>query len=270
MAVCVIIPMYNFNEMTKRCIDFVIQNSGIDNEYSYGYHIVVVDDGSDIPFDDDRVEVIRNDVNKGFTASVNTAINEYLTEFKYFMILNNDTEPEPGFLRELVNVMEKDKDIAIASSVRKVPQNGEGSYELGGIDWIRGHTLLSWNKETEVKQYEWVPFCSVIIRKCVISEIGLLDKRMINYCSDNDYCSRVTMAGYKIVVVPDSEVKHYRGVTIIENKDKLKLENDQKIFLEKLSGLQWQTLLDKLPLDIEQNIWGQVSFETYKKSLQKV
>ncbi len=258
---CVIIPMYNFNGMTEACVKLVKQNAGVD------CNIIVIDDGSDHPFADLSVCVMRNYVNEGFTHAVNQGIIECNNNYDYIMILNNDTEPEPDFLKNLVNYMDANPDVAIASSTRKVPKNGDGSYELGGMDWLRGHSKLAWQKEAEPQECEWVPFCSVLIRSSVIRELGLLNKQMKNYCSDNEFCARVRMAGYKIVVVPSSEVVHHRGVTIIENEKKLNLGNDQKIFLEKLSGLQWQTLLNKLPLDIERNIWGRIDFETYNKSV---
>jgi len=261
MKTCIIIPMYNFNGMTTECINFVKKNSGID------CNILVVDDGSEHKFEDNRVDIYRHETNLGFTRSVNDAISLCGNAYEYIMLLNNDTEPCENFLKNLVDVMDKDKDIAIASSVRRVPKNGEGSYELEGADWIRGHLKLGWQKGNGVDFVTWVPFCSVILRTNIIHELGLLDKRMKNYCSDNDYCARAIQAGYKVALVHDSEVLHHRGTTILSNKEKLgtSLGEDQKIFLEKLSGFSWQTLLTKMPLDHEQNTWGEIAFEVVKR-----
>lgn len=256
--VCIVIPMFNFNEMTEKCVNLARKNAGMDD-----VDILVVDNGSAKEYAAQDGELVINlSTNTGFTNAVNEGIKWCSHYYKYIMLLNNDTEPYPGYLKALVDVMDSDNKIAVASSVRKVPMNGEGSYELGGMDWMRGHSKLAWQKEHDVMDFEWVPFCSVILRYDIIRELGLLDKNMKNYCSDNDFCARARMAGYRVVVVPQSEVLHYRGVTVIENKDNLDLGMDQKLFLEKLSGLTWQTLLDKMPLDVERNIWGRINFDT--------
>ena len=46
--VCVIIPMYNFGDMTRDCVKSVEENAGIEHT------ILVVDDGSDKPYVDER------------------------------------------------------------------------------------------------------------------------------------------------------------------------------------------------------------------------
>ena len=259
--VCVIIPMYNFNGMTTTAIDFCIKNAGIEHD------IIVVDDYSIHPFEDSRVKVLRNDKNMGFTYSINRGILECDNKYDYIMILNNDTEAYPDFLKNLVTAMEAYPIVGIAGSTRYVPKNGAGTYELYGADWIRGCSNLSDKQLDGVIECCWVTFCCVLLRNSVIREIGLLDKRMRNYCSDNDYCARVVQAGYKVIVVNNSVVLHYRGTTITDHEEILKpfIKSDQKVFLEKLSGLQWQKLLMQLPLDVAQNIWGRLSFDTYKK-----
>ena len=92
--ILVIIPMYGEEEYTRKCIDFCIKHAGIVHD------LLVVDDGSPIPFSDERIPTLRIDKNGGYTPAVNQGIL-YAQErmYEYVLLLNNDTEAEPNFLK---------------------------------------------------------------------------------------------------------------------------------------------------------------------------
>jgi GT2 family glycosyltransferase len=259
MKVCVVVTMWNFEDMTRECTSMVRANAGMEHT------LLVVDNGSDKPYFDINADlVIRTNGNTGCTDAQNQGIIWCDNKYDYIMLLNNDTIPYHNFLKILVDAMENDKSLAVASSTRITKYNGVEVEEMYGVDLIRGHQQCRSDDDTEdIKYCLWVPTTAVLIRSSVIREIGLLDKRMINHCSDNDFCYRAIINDYKIACIIDSKVVHLRGVTV--KKHGVVPYKDQRVMLEKLSGLQYQKILNKLPMDAESNAWGKISFVVYKK-----
>lgn len=262
--IVVVIPMYGKEEYTNKCVEMVTANYGTGQPIE----IVVVDDGSEKLYENPKVNVLRLDENSGFTNAANQGIlwAQYRNA-DYVLLLNNDTEPHPGFMQELLLVAEKDESIGIACSVRFHPTKPEHPYELCGSDLIRGYQHFT-DKETLDKAPEaidcnWIPLCSALMRMDMIRDVGLLDKRYRNHCSDSNYCLEAKIRGWKVILVPTSIVTHHLSVTTTANK--VRVDDDQRIFLERLAGLDYAKIMSVLPLDGEAKTWGKLSFEVYKK-----
>jgi GT2 family glycosyltransferase len=262
--VCVIIPMYNHAEMTRKCVDMTLEKAGM------GVDILVVDDGSQEPFvyPHERVFVHKLKSNGGFTNATNQGILWCSDKWGYLHMLNNDTEPRDNFIKILHDVMEADSTIGIASSARihDKKQMGERNLELMGADLIRGYQRMTTETQDlpHVVKAQWVPLCSAMVRHSTIREIGLLDKRMITWCSDNDYCINALFRGWQVVVVPSSRVYHHHQVTTgTKNQDGV--SRDQQMLLQKLAGAQYASLMKEMPLDCENNTHGKITFEVYTK-----
>lgn len=260
--VVIVIPMFGKEEYTRKCVELTKKNYGTGEPIE----IVVVDDGSEVPFVDDTINVIRLDKNSGFTAASNEGIlwAQYRNA-DYVLLLNNDTEPEAGFLKELLDVIEADERIGIAASVRIHVNREPQCVELCGSDIIRGYQYF-----TDIKSLpdipipcNWVPLCSGLIRMDMIRDIGILDKRFRNHCSDSSYCLYAKTRGWGVVIVPNSRVIHHLSVTTTANK--IMVDDDQKKFLEQLAGLEYQKLMVAMPLDGEAGTYGRLTFEVYKK-----
>lgn len=262
--VVVVIPMYGKEEYTNICIDKVRENYGTNEPIE----ILVVDDGSEKPYAHPGVNVIRLDENSGFTAAANEGIlwAQYRNA-DYVLLLNNDTEPEPLFLKYLLDCMEADPNIGIAASIRRHPKREPECMELCGSDLIRGFQYFTDEKSLEGKDIpipcNWVPLCSGLMRMSMIRDIGLLDKRYRNHCSDSSYCLYAKTRGWEVVIVPTSIVVHHLSITTTANK--VMVDDDQRKFLEVLAGLEYQKLMSAMPLDGEAKTWGRLSFEVYKK-----
>ena len=247
--------MFNNEILTRDCINATIENAGIEHD------IIVVDDGSKEPFHDDRVMTIRSEHNEGFTAAVNRGLLSCSCD--YVLVLNNDTQPYPNFLKLLVDAMEKDKDIAVACSARVYRKKPEFIFNQA-LDLIKGwHRTTSEDLKEEIVYCTWVSMCSMLIRNEALRYIGLLDRRMKNHCSDNDFCLRARMAGYKVALVPKSKVFHYGETTIHQNN--ITPNKDQEVLIKKIAGGDMQNILNELPFDISSNTWGKLELVLYKK-----
>ena len=258
----IIIPMYGKEEYTNKCIEMVNQNCGIREPIE----ILVVDDGSEKPYVNSSVNVIRLDTNSGFTAAANEGI--LLAQYRnreYVLLLNNDTEGQPNFAQSMLDVMDSDQSIGITCSVRLHPTKDGDQVELCGSDLIRGYQYFTSEEKlpTSPLDINWAPLCSGILRMDMIREIGLLDKRFRNHCSDSSYCLWAKINNWKVLLVPTSKVIHHMSVTTSANK--INVEADQKKLLEKLAGLDYARIMAEMPLDGEAKTWGKLDFTVYEK-----
>lgn len=260
--VAVVIPMYGHHEMTKKCIDLTLENAGMSVD------IVVVDDCSPDPFiyDHEKVYIKRLATNHGFTGAANEGILCCGERYPYIHLLNNDTEPKKDFIKILYDVMEKYSTIGIACSARILKNGQEHNLELFGADLIRGYQKMTTETQElpEIVYSHWIPLCSAMLRFSMVREIGLLDRRMRTWCSDNAYCMDAIFRGYGVALVAASRVYHIHQVTTgTHNEEGVKA--DQQVLLQKITNMHYAQVLQHVPLDCESNTYGKLTFETYKK-----
>jgi GT2 family glycosyltransferase len=263
--------MYGFSEMTKKCVEMVRENAGVKVD------ILVVDDGSKDPYwcGFDGEQVLRLEENTGYTNAINQGILWCGDRYKYVHLLNNDVTPRPDFLKILYDHMETHPETGIACSIRLTIEDGQKGIELYGVDLIRGHqtVIYDWDKpittenskeEVDVIYCDWVPVCSALVRMEMARYIGILDRRFRNHCSDSDYCIRANQNGWNVALLTKSKVEHIHRVTI-DHHD-IKPYDDQKLFIEKITGIKYQELFNRLPIDCELNTWGRLDFMKYTKN----
>ena len=101
----VIIPNWNGKRFLQECLD-----SLKDQTYSH-FETILVDNGStdgSVEFVRERygefVQIIRNEINLGFTGGNNVGIRAARGE--YIVLLNNDTWADPRWLEELVKAID--------------------------------------------------------------------------------------------------------------------------------------------------------------------
>ena len=113
--VSIIILNYNGIKFVERCLKSVLNT-----DYPL-FEVIFVDNGSTdgspelvqkLFGEDKRLRIILNKENLGFTGGNNVGIK--MSKGEYIVLLNNDTEVPSDWLRQLVLVMEKRRDIGMA------------------------------------------------------------------------------------------------------------------------------------------------------------
>ena len=59
----------------------------------------------------------------------------------------------------------------------------------------------------------WVSGASLILRRTMLEQIGLLDEGLYTYFDDPDICLRAARAGWETWYVPESRIVHVGGAT---------------------------------------------------------
>lgn len=194
MQIGLVIPVFNNADLTKQCLDSLFQTKGNNPEFN----VIVVDDGSMDNTDQvlsnfEGIHVLKNAENLGYLETTNKGIDFAFDNLKcdYILLLNNDLIFSSTWLANLID-----------------------SSELYDLVGYFSHNDNDVAKPTET---DFVEFSCVCIKRAVFSDIGKLDPIFSKgYYSDDDYCLRAKLAGFKIAVTPNKNpvnIVHLCGQT---------------------------------------------------------
>lgn len=166
--------------------------------------------------------------NLGFTGGNNFVIGPVLASKdppEYVLLLNADTEIYPGALKALIKFMDAHPRVGVAGSQLLSPDGiiQPSPFQFEGIasQFNRGvrigavsRLLSQWIKppsQAEACPAGWVAGASMIIRRQVLQQVGLLDEGYFTYYDDIDYCLNTWRGGWEVWYVPESRVMHLEG-----------------------------------------------------------
>ena len=156
-----------------------------------------------------RNHVFAGAVNAGIRAATGAVI----------VLLNNDTEAEPGWLAELVRALLAEPQAGMAASKmrlfdrREILHSAGDAYCCDGMPANRG----VWQADTGQFDGDRMVFApcggASAYRRAMLDEIGLFDEELVAYCEDVDLAWRAQLAGYRCVFAPRAVVYHKLSAT---------------------------------------------------------
>lgn len=179
----------------------------------------------------DRVDVMPSDYNGGFAYGNNFAIARALagTDLPdYVYLLNSDAFPDPGCVDALVDFLDTHPEAGIAGSyvhgpepvphktAFRFPNIGgelEASLGIGVVSALLEPWIVAPPLPTETCEVDWLAGASMMIRRRVIEQIGLMDDTYFLYYEETDYCLAAHRAGWKTYYVVESSVTHIGSVS---------------------------------------------------------
>lgn len=218
--VSIVIPNWNGRHLLDACLLALAAQTWHD------YEIIVVDNGSAdgsvawLNAQFPRIRVIANERNLGFAAAVNQGIR--VGDSRYVVTLNNDTEPELGWLAALVGVADADLSVGMCASKmlfadRPVIINSAGiCIDRAGIAWDRLGGELDNAAETVPAEVFGPCGGAALYRRAMLDSIGLFDEDFFAYLEDVDLAWRARRAGWRCQYVPGARVFHRHSATGVE------------------------------------------------------
>ena len=212
----IVIPNLNGADSIDACLKSLM---------GQGAKIIVVENGSTdnslelIKSRHPEVELIVNEINRGFAGGVNQGIKQAIEEdFTYVALFNNDAVADRGWLANLVTYMDKHSEVGIATC-KFLSRDGKHIDSTGDLytDW--GLPYPRGRKEKTGDQYDKDTFVfaasggASIYRISMLKEIGLFDEDFFAYYEDVDVSFRAQLAGWKVAYVPGSVAYHQIGAT---------------------------------------------------------
>ena len=182
-----------------------------------------------------QVRVIALPENYGFAKGYNEALK--LVEADFYAILNSDVEVDADWLQPMVDLLEKDENIA-ACQPKILSYNNKKYFEYAGAagGWLDkyGYPFAKGRIfdviEEDRGQYDkvepvfWASGAALFIRSRVFHEMNGFDEYFFAHQEEIDLCWRIQLAGYTVYSCPHSVVYHLGGGTLAKG-------NPQKTFL---------------------------------------
>ena len=222
--ISVVILNWNGSAMLQRFLPSVIR-------YSEEAEIIVADNGST----DHSIDILREKFpsvrilpfreNYGFAEGYNRAIQQI--ETPYVLLLNDDVEVTPHWLKPLLTFMNHHPEVAACQPKILSETNREvfeyagacgGFIDHLGYPYCRGRIFN--HVEKDRGQYDqvcpifWATGAALLVRTDVYRKEGGLDKRFFAHMEEIDFCWRLRSRNYGIYCIPQSTVYHVGGGTL--------------------------------------------------------
>lgn len=261
MDLSIIIVSYNTKELLNDCLKSLkLATSKLKTE------IFVVDNDSYDGTPDmvkkkyPWVKLIDNKKNLGFSKANNQALK--IAKGKYVLILNPDTQVPEHTLTKMVDFMNKNPDVGIATCRIEFPN--------GNLDVdCRRHFPTPWRAFTHFSglskifpkskifdqyNYGYMPAdieheidacvgAFMMIPKKAIDKVGMFDEEFFFYGEDLDWCWRFHEVGYRIVYTPSAKIIHYKGASSgikksSQNVTKATRESKKRVMKESVRAMR--------------------------------
>lgn len=215
--VSVIVLTLNGADVIRPCLDSLLQSDYPDLE------VVVVNNGSTdatpgiVAGEYPQVRLVNLPRNLGFAGGMNEGIRAGRGEI--FILLNDDTVIPPAMVREQIQPLLRDPQVAITGCKilfpdRKTIQHAGGKILPNGLTDHFGYNEEDRGQWDTPREVEYVTGCSIAVPRRIFERFGLLDPKYFPiYYEETDLAARVTRAGYKIVYQPSAVLYHMESKT---------------------------------------------------------
>ena len=222
VEVAIVVPVHNAAALVERCLAAVLAHT------RGRARLILIDDASTDPAIApllarhaglERVCVLRNETNRGFTATANRGIVE--AGHADVVLLNADTEVGPNWLQGLRRAAWSADDIATATAV----SDNAGAFSVPELEQANA-LPETWSFDDAARAlwqhaglaHPELPtgngFC-MYIRRSVLDTVGLLDEAAFpqGYGEENDFCQRAAQQGLRHLIAGNVLVRHARSAS---------------------------------------------------------
>jgi GT2 family glycosyltransferase len=224
--VTIVIPTFNRLDLTVVCLDAIERATPAGR-----FEVVAVDNASSDGTPSwlreqqgaGRLRAILNAQNLGFGRACN--LGARVARGRYVLLLNSDTEVQPGWLEAIVGKADSDPGIGVAGARLLYPN---GTVQHAGIAFENGlpyhiHRGARPDDPRVLKEREFaaVTGACFLIARDLYERLGGFDESYHMYVEDVDLCLRVWEAGLRVVYCPDCVVVHHESASItdLERRD---------------------------------------------------
>lgn len=263
MQTAIIILNYNGRHFLEKFLPSVVQ-------FSQNAEIIVVDNGSldrsgkFLKKNYPQIRLISLDKNYGFCGGYNRALKEI--QAKYFVLLNSDVEVSQNWLEPMIDLLEKNEQIAACQPKIKSFQDktkfedagaGGGMIDKYGFTFCRGRIFDKTEEDkgqyNDEKEIFWASGACLMVRSKVFEQMNGFEESFFAHMEEIDLCWRINNANYKVFHCGKSEVYHVGGGTLPKassQKMYLNFRNNLVMMIRNLpSKILFSTVFKRLCLD---------------------
>lgn len=212
----IIIPVRDLLGSTRRCLESVRLHTGVPHE------IIVIDNASRPPTRDylrrasrgAGLRVVHNPRNLSFAASINQGMR--LSRGGLIIWLNNDSVVGPEWLERLQAGLGRFPEAGAIGPCTNDPLSGSGRGARHAPlprDMPAFASAWSLRFQQQAEEAGMLSGFCLALRRGAMEAVGLLDERFLWGEEDLDYCLRLRLAGFKLILARDVFVYHQGGGT---------------------------------------------------------
>lgn len=204
------------------------------------------------------VKLIEAKKNLGFAEGNNVGIRQALVDgADYLMLLNNDTEVSANLLTRLVAFMERHRRVGIAQPKLLLLDYRDTIDSCGSWLSRTGFLIHYGCEEKDRGEYDkptkvlTVKGAAMIVRREVISEVGLFDPDFFAYFEETDLCWRAWLAGWQVYYAPVAVVYHkIGGSTKKIGSPTINFHSFKNRIMSMIKNLAWYNAIWIVPLHL--------------------
>jgi len=207
----------NGRDLLLACLDAIERTTPSDLEHE----ILVLDNASDDGSADAvrglgrEIRLIALDRRAGKAENDSRLLQEAKGEF--CLLLNEDSELQPGAVAALLGALQGDRDAAAAGAQLLSPDGREvpcawrlpgGETALAGAFFLHRRVTVE-SGGTGTRPVGWVQSSAMMVRRAAAEHVDWLDPAFFVYSDETDFCKRLWDAGWKILYVPSARAVHH-------------------------------------------------------------
>jgi N-acetylglucosaminyl-diphospho-decaprenol L-rhamnosyltransferase len=185
------------------------------------YEILVLDNASDdgsveaVRLRGSDVRVIALDRRGGKAANDSLLLRE--ATGRYCLLLNEDSELQPGAARALLDAMEDDPRAGTAGA-QLLTSDGDPkacAWRLPNVGWALAAAVFLHRRYAvqsggeSVREVGWTQSSAMLVRREAAEEVAFLDPEFFVYSDETDFCKRLSDSGWRILYVPQARAIHH-------------------------------------------------------------
>lgn len=256
MKIAICILNWNGKKLLERVLPSIVK-------FSYGHPIYLIDNNSQdnsikfVKKTFSSIQIIKNNKNFGFSGGYNLGLKQ--VKENYYCLINSDVYVIKNWIQPVINLFQKDKNIAIVQPKilnKKNPEYFEyagaagGKIDFFGYPYCRGRIFNQIEKDKGQYNDEvpifWASGACFFIRKNVFWHFNGFDDDFFAHMEEIDLCWRINNnSNQKIYYCGKSKVYHIGASTINISAEKtfLNFRNNLYMILKNLPKYQWIYIL---------------------------
>lgn len=162
----------------------------------------------------DNIQVVNNTENLGYAKGCNQGLK--LANNDFLFILNNDLLFTPGWLENMIEILENNKEVGILSTMTNMCGQPRQKIKDSNLYTVFNYLDLyvNANLDNKLEFVDKIIFFCWGIRREVFEKTGLLDENFgLAWFEDDDYTLRLLYQGYKPAIAKNIFIFHNHSQT---------------------------------------------------------
>ncbi len=214
--ICAVIVTWNIGE------EFIVNVNAVLHQVD---RVIIIDNGSCTKTrlmlesiwkqNSHKIDIILNDKNAGIASAQNQGVKRACEmEFKWILLLDHDSRPEPDMVVRLLegydSLKKNDKEVTglVAPYIREQKIDREMKFVVSQGFFIK---LRKFGEDRIMRNVQVVISSGSMIRKELFESIGVFKQDLFIDYVDTEFCLRMAKFKWKIILVRDAVLNHSTG-----------------------------------------------------------